>query len=253
MLEEKKDYKELINGKIPPWVRRFIKLVGKGINKYEMIRDDETILLGVSGGKDSLALALALSLRKKWLPINYELKPFLINWVEHSLDDEQLLALKTYFKDLGMDLLIVNEDQFNQGFKNEFNCYLCSRNRRRILFDYARSQNIKKIALGHHLDDIVETSLMNLFFRGTFSSMNPVQDFFDGEIKVIRPMNLVHEQSITRLCECYNIPVAKPVCPYDQINIRSQIKPIIKQISHMDKYAREHIYNAHNFDELLNK
>ena len=81
----KLSYKNIIDGNMNPWVMRFIKDVGKGINDFDMIRDKENILIAVSGGKDSLALALALSLRRKWLPITYSLHAVMINWIEHHL------------------------------------------------------------------------------------------------------------------------------------------------------------------------
>ena len=141
---------------------------------------------------------------------------------------------------------MLDEHQFPSSFNGDFNCYLCSRNRRRILFEYAARNNIRLIAMGHHLDDLVETSLMNLCFRASFSTMLPVQDFFDGKLFIIRPLIETHESVTRRLSECYDLPVIKPVCPYDQTNIRSQLKPIVKSLCHIDSLTREHIYKAHN-------
>lgn len=245
----KLSYKNLIDGNMQPWVMRFIKAVGKGINDFDMIRDGETVLLAVSGGKDSLALALALSLRRKWLPIHYNLKAIMINWIEHPIDPAFRPRLEQYFKDLDIDFEIRDESQFPTSFKDEFNCYLCSRNRRRILFEIAQKEGYKLIAMGHHIDDLVETSMMNLFFRAEFATMNPVQEFFDGQLYVIRPMIQVHEQTTRRLSEVYDLPTIKPVCPYDQTNIRANLKPIVKEICQINKLAREHVYNAHDFTE----
>jgi tRNA 2-thiocytidine biosynthesis protein TtcA len=240
-------YTELIEGNIPPWVMRFIKQTGKTINKFSMIRADETVLLSVSGGKDSLALALALSLRRKWMPVSYNLKALMINWIEHPIPNEYRQYLADYFAALDIDFSIVDESQFPYSFAGEFNCYLCSRNRRRIMFEHCEREGISLVAMGHHLDDLVETSLMNLCFRANFSTMLPVQPFFDGKIDIIRPMIEVHESAIKRLGQCYDLPIVKPVCPYDQTNIRARLKPIVGDLSHIDKLAREHIFNAHTF------
>jgi tRNA 2-thiocytidine biosynthesis protein TtcA len=244
---EKLPYSSLIKGDMPNWVRRYIKQVGKTINTFEMVKDGETILLSVSGGKDSLALALSLSLRRKWLPITYNLKAIMINWIEHPISDEAKVELKKLFAALAIDFVIVDEPQYSLFFKGEFNCYLCSRNRRRILFDYATENKITLIALGHHLDDLVETTLMNTCFRGNFSTMKPIQEFFSGEIHIIRPMIEVHEHVLSRLADAYDLPVVKPVCPYDQSNIRSKLKPIISSLARIDKLTREHIFQAHDF------
>lgn len=247
------DYRELIDGNIPPYVMRFIKQVGKTINKFNMIQKDDEVLLGVSGGKDSLALALSLSLRRKWLPVDYKLRALMINWIEHPIEDNAKDKLYEYFENLSIDFKIIDETQFPTSFKDDFNCYLCSRNRRRILFQYASDHNEKLIALGHHLDDLVETTLMNLCFRAEFSTMLPIQEFFGGKLHIIRPLTEVHENTLKRISEAYNLPVVKPVCPYDQSNIRSKLKPIIKELKHIDKLTLEHVFKAHDFDYRLDK
>ncbi len=250
---EKLSYKKLIEGDIPPWVRRYIKQTGKTINTFDMIRDNETILLSVSGGKDSLALALALALRRKWLPIKYNLKAVMINWIEHPISDSAKARLYEFFESLDIDFTIFDEPQYSPSFKGEFNCYLCSRNRRRILFNYAKENDLKIIALGHHLDDLVETTLINTCFRGNFSTMLPVQEFFKSTLFIIRPMIEVHEKVLIRLAENYDLPVVKPVCPYDATNIRSKLKPIISSLAHIDKLTREHIFKAHDFSEKISR
>ncbi len=244
---EKQSYHELIHGDMPPWVRRYIKQTGRTINKFSMIHSDDRVLLAISGGKDSLALALALSLRKKWMPIDYKLEGVLINWREHPITETNLAQLKEYFSALDIPLNIINAHMFPDSFQDQFNCYLCSRNRRRILFKTAAERDITLVAMGHHLDDLVETSLINLCFRADFSTMLPVQEFLSGKLYVIRPLIQVKENIITRLAEQYDLPVCKPVCPFDKTNIRSRLKPIVKELAHIDKLAREHIFNAHNF------
>ncbi len=244
---EKISWRKLLEGDIPPWVMRFIKLTGKAINKHQMIRDEDLVLLSVSGGKDSLALALALSIRLKWLPITYRMQALMINWIEHPISEDAKAKLHEYFEALGIPLTILDEIQYPESFKGEFNCYLCSRNRRRILFNYAVERDCSLIAMGHHLDDLVETSLLNLAARAKFSTMLPVQEFFKGKIHIIRPMIEVHEQTTRRLSEVYDLPTVKPVCPHDQTNIRSRLKPIIRDLVLLDRDAREHIYNAHAF------
>lgn len=244
---EKKSYHELIDGKMPPWIHRLIKQAGRSINTYGMIRSGDRILLAVSGGKDSLALALAVSLRKVWLPIDYHLEGVLINWREHPIPQDKLDNLHSFFDALKIPLKIIHADMFSQSFKGDFNCYLCSRNRRRILFTEADQRDFKIVAMGHHMDDLVETTLINLCFRGNYSTMLPVQEFFSGKLHIIRPLIEVKEHALVRLAQEYDLPVAKPVCPFDQTNIRSKLKPVIRELAHIDKLTREHIFKAHEF------
>ena len=244
-------WKDLLQGNMPPWVMRFVKLTGKAINTHAMIRGGDEVLLSVSGGKDSLALAFALAVRLSWLPVKYCLRAVMINWIEHPIPNDAKARVADYFHELGIPLEILDEQQYPESFKGVFNCYLCSRNRRRILFTYAKNHGCRLIALGHHLDDLVETSLLNLVSRASFSTMLPVQEFFGGELHVVRPMIEVHEHTILRLSEVYDFPVVKPVCPYDQTNIRSRLKPIVLELSRIDRDVREHIYHAHEFSYKL--
>lgn len=240
--------RDMADGSIPPWIRRFIKQTGRGINRFKMIEERDRVLLGISGGKDSLALAMALSLRLKWLPISYELSAIMINWREYAISNKEIGALMDFFQVLNIPFEIINAHMFPESFNNSFNCYLCSRNRRRILFEYAEKNSITKIALGHHLDDLTETTIMNLCFRGDFSTMNPVQDFFKGKIHIIRPMCEVRESVIHRIVRECDLPVSVFDCPHKDTNLRVKIKPIIKQLSHIDKLTREHIFAAHKFN-----
>ncbi len=242
-------WRELVSGNIPipPWVMRFIKLTGKGINRHTMIKDNDSLLLSISGGKDSLALALALSIRLKWLPITYSMHAVMINWIEHPIEDEACQNLKEFFSALGIPLVILHETQYPSSFRGDFNCYLCSRNKRRILFTYAEKHGYKLIAMGHHLDDLVETTLLNLTSRAKFSTMLPVQEFFGGKIHIIRPMIEVHESTIQNLTTQYQLPATKPMCPHDQTNIRSKLKPIVRELARIDRDVREHVYHTHHF------
>ena len=250
-MNEKLSYRDLIAGDIPPWVMRFIKGAGKAINRYRMIQGGDDVLIAASGGKDSLALALALSLRRKWLPVSYTLRALMINWIEHPIPEEYRDLLSQYFDALGIRLMIIDEPQFPSSFRDDFNCYLCARNRRRILFSHAEETGTKLIAMGHHLDDLAETTMMNLCFRASFSTMLPVQEFFGGKMHIIRPLIETRESVTQRLAEIYDLPVVKPVCPYDQTNVRARLKPIIRELSHIDKLTREHIYNSHDFSACI--
>lgn len=241
------DYKDVMKGNIPPYLMRTIKEIGKTINTFSMINENDNVLLGISGGKDSLVLSLALSVRRKWLPIKYSLNAVMINWENAKATDSQIDELYKYFDVLEIPFKVISAIQESPDKTKKFNCYICSRNKRRILFKEAFEQKISKVAQGHHLDDFVQTSLMNLTLRGKFESMLPVQDFFDGKIKVIRPLCQTYENNISMISKRLNLPVIASKCPLDKTNIRSEIDKIVKSLSYLTPYAREHIFNAHNF------
>ncbi len=244
-MAENPQLKALFDGSVPPWVHRFAKQTGRGINEHKMITDGDAVIVGVSGGKDSLAMALALSLRRQWLPIKYEPEAVMIEWKEYPLSTEYREKLETFFRTIRMPLTILTYRMQPESFGGRFNCYLCARNRRRILFDYAAEKGIRKIAFGHHLDDLVETSLMNLFHRGNLDPMKPVSPFFDGKIEVIRPLCLVKESAVRRLAQAFDFPILEIDCPYKEINLRKDVKEIVRMMTKIDPLTREHIYNAY--------
>jgi tRNA 2-thiocytidine biosynthesis protein TtcA len=223
---------------------RFVKLVGKGINRYDMIRPGDRVLVGVSGGKDSLSVALALSLRLRWLPVSYSIEALSIDWEEYPLTQEQLEDLAEFFDAIEVPLRIERARMMPDSFGGTFSCYHCSRNRKRILFERMRAQGIRKLVLGHHMDDIIETTLMNLIYHGSFATMMPVQEFFDGGLTLVRPMCLVKEQMVKNTAEFLEFPLVKPECPFHETNIRAQLKPLIRQMVHLNKQARENLYRA---------
>ena len=237
------DIREVLK-KTPPWLYRIVKETGKGINRFNMIVGGDDVLLAISGGKDSLVLALCLALRLKWLPVSYNLKALHINWKEYPMPEDLSKEIKEFFKQLNIPYESASHSMHPESFKGDFSCYLCARNRKRILFDYADKHNIKKIATGHHMDDIIETTLINMCFRGNFSTMMPVQDFFNGKLKLIRPMALVTETKVKLVSDRLNLPVYHTECPHKETNMRLKVKPIIKDLSRMDKNVREHIFNS---------
>jgi tRNA 2-thiocytidine biosynthesis protein TtcA len=222
----------------------FTKKAGRGINRYGMIAEGEKIMIGVSGGKDSLSLCYALSHRLKHLPITYELLGVHIVWREHPLTEIQLQGIREYVEGLGIRLIVVRADMFPASFRGRFDCYLCSRNKRRIMFDVADREGVRKIALGHHMDDIIETTLMNLFFHGSFATMMPVQEFFGGKLKIIRPLCEVKEKEVHRAARILGCPVAAVDCPRKDENRRVEMKEMIKRLHRINRRVRENIYGA---------
>jgi len=232
------------------------KKAGRAINKYGMFMQGERILLGISGGKDSLVLAFALASRLARLPVSYQLEAVFINWREASIQDDAYQALCSYFKELGIPLTRLDESMFPKSFKGSFNCYLCSRNKRRILFTEAFRRGLKTIALGHHLDDFIETTLINLCFHGKFESIKPVQNFFKGKIRIIRPLCEIKEKEISRASRILQAPVFNNPCPRKDINCRLVFKDIIHRLEKINRHVRENIFYAPyrlsqtNLDEL---
>ncbi len=238
-------WSDLLTAQPPPVVMRFLKRLGRGINRYAMIGDGDRVLVSVSGGKDSLALAYGLKLRLRFLPISYELYPVMINWREHPHTSERVASIRAFFDALELPLHIIEADMKPESFGGRFDCYRCGRNRRRILFDLVREwEGRPLIATGHHLDDIVQTTLMNMCFRGSFSTMNPVQPFFDDALRVVRPLCEVRERMIIEVAEAVALPVGSIDCPFRERNIRTRVAPVIDELERINPGVRENIYRS---------
>ncbi len=235
---------DILQGRIPPWIRKILKQCGRGINHHRMIRDGDRILLGVSGGKDSLALAFCLALRRRWLPITYTLEALQIDWKEYPLSDSQKNQLTQFFGALEIPLTFQPVTMLSESFHRPFSCYLCSRNRKRVLFDEAGRRGISRIALGHHRDDIILTTLMNMIYRGNLATMMPVQEFFGGRIHLLRPLCEVSEAPLQRLARRLDFPVASIGCPYKETNLRDQMGPLMAELERLNPRVRDNLYRA---------
>ena len=212
-----------------------LKKVGKTIKKYGMIERGDRILVGVSGGKDSLSLLKILHDREGFYPHSYEILALHVvsDMPCEGLADEAVL--EKHFKKNGYPYMMVKLrlEPGNRGF----NPYWCSRNRRRVLFDTANRLGYNKIALGHHRHDVIETFLLNMFYHAELSTMLPVQSLFDGKITIIRPLFNIPESDTKKLARLYGFPTAHCRCPVEGESTREMFKRIIREIERTNPKA----------------
>lgn len=237
--------KKIIDGKCLPWIDRFIKHTGKGIDRFGLA-DDDDILIGVSGGKDSLSLSLGLRMLQKYHKKKFRLSAVHIDWEEFPANEEQKDKLVSFFDTLEIPFQIKPFSMFTKKSEKDFSCYFCARNRKLLIFRIAEEASIQKVAFGHHLDDHIETSLMNLFFRAKLEPMQPKSIFFKGKIEVIRPLCLVPEYVTKKLAGFLSMPVIEIDCPYKETNLRVHIKALIKHLYGLNRHIRKHIFEAYD-------
>ncbi len=218
--------------------------VGKALHQYDMISHGDRILVGLSGGKDSFILRWILSERLKRIPINYELYSV---HVDLGFDDGFSKSLAEYCRQIGFELRIEHTDYgvLAHSSKNRENpCFLCSRLRRKRLFEIADELGCNRLALGHNKDDIIETLFMNIFYAGEISSMLPFQSFFQGKFSVIRPLAFVDEDIIERFAREKGYPVFKNPCPSIKSTKRHEIKKILTQLYRNNTKVKGNIFRA---------
>ncbi|MBL8968761.1 MAG: adenine nucleotide alpha hydrolase [Spirochaetaceae bacterium] len=239
---------EALRGKAPPWLERFLSAVGRGAHRHAMFAPGDKVLIGVSGGKDSLALAAALALRRRRLPFDLELRGVLVDWTPFPAAPEGLARIEACFRLLGLPFEVLRADPADYAASGPFSCYACARARKRLLFGRAQELGFGVVAFAHHLDDFAETALMNLCFRGRFEPLAPVRNFGEGRgkapIRVVRPLCELRESAVRTLAARLELPVLSVDCPYKATNLRGSLKPIVADLSKMDTLVRENIYRA---------
>ena len=217
------------------------KKVGKAISDYKMLKEGDKVLIAVSGGKDSLSLLKIMKERIKFVPIHYEIIACFVDmgfkWVNKDI-------LIEYFKEESIPYIIAHPSEEWKGEEEKFGCFWCSWNRRKALFNLAHEIGCTKIAFAHHLDDIVETMLLNLFFQGEIGTMKPYQEMFDGELAIIRPLAYVEEKELLRLATKLDLPVIFYECPYSQTSKRKLLKGILEELKKHNKNVKKNIFRS---------
>ena len=224
-------------------MRRISQRFNKGVVKYRLIDDDDKILVGLSGGKDSLALLELLAKRSRILKPKFSVVAVHVSMsnIPYQAD---LDYLRAYSEGLGVPF-IHYETSFDPSTDTRKSpCFLCSWNRRKALFTVAQEQGCNKIALGHHMDDILETLLMNLTFQGAFSTMPPKLVMNKFDMTIIRPMCLVHESDLEEMAEVRQFKKQIKNCPYETQSNRTDMKGVLKQLETLNPEARYSLWGS---------
>lgn len=228
-------------------VKEIRHLVGKGIHTREMLRDGDHVLVAVSGGKDSLSLLWLLRERIKRVPIQYRITAA---HVDPGFGADSAGRMETFFTKHGFEHKIKKGDMGPKahGPENRENpCFLCSRLRRKVLFEMASVLGCNKIAFGHHKDDVIETFFLNVLYGASISTMLPVQEFFNGQISVIRPMYMVDADIIARYAKIMKFPEIDVGCPTSGSSSREEVKKMLKHFYRTNRKIKGNIFHAlHN-------
>ncbi|GAB4567640.1 MAG: tRNA 2-thiocytidine(32) synthetase TtcA [Anaerolineae bacterium] len=203
-----------------------LKRVNRAIRDFAMIRDGDRIAVAVSGGKDSLGLLHLLSQRRRSAPEKYELIGIHIRGDGRG-PTEPYEPLETWLRQL--DIPVVCEDwDLPPDEPLPMNCFRCSWNRRRQLFLTAHRLGCNVVALGHHADDIIETFLLNLFQNGRLDTMAPHSVYFDGVLRLIRPLIYAPEKEMRRLAAAMGFPPPPPSCPQSDSTAREDAHQLLQ-------------------------
>ena len=234
---------------------RFVKAMAT----YHLIEDDDRILVGLSGGKDSLLLTELLANRAKIDHPRFSVEALHVRMenIQYETDtsylqqfcDEQgvKLHLRTTRFEIGEET--VNDARDARRQKQP--CFLCSWMRRKEMFNLAQELGCNKIALGHHQDDMLHTALMNLTFQGRFDTMPARLKMRKMPLTMIRPLCLIEEADIKAYAEMKGYQKQKKICPYETNSHRTDIKRLYDEIEQINPEARYSIWRALNAENKL--
>lgn len=227
-------------------MQKLMSRMRAAMEKYNMIEDGDKIAVGLSGGKDSVALLAALSQMRVFYPKKYSLVAITVD-MRFDNKDSDFSELQKLCERLEVEFVIKKTELADIIFniRNESNpCSLCAKMRRGILHDTAIENGCNKVALGHHMDDAAETFLMNLLKGGNIDSFCPVTYLSRKNIHVIRPMVLASEALVAGAVKHSNLPVVKSKCPMDKTSERQKTKDLIKELNKEYPGIREKIIGA---------
>ena len=212
-------------------LNEFTGTVRRAVDDYAMIDFNDRVAVGVSGGKDSLLLLLALNHLRKFYPKPFELEAITI---ELGFEGMDFTPVRELCQQLDIPYTCVKTDIKEVVFdvrKEDNPCSLCAKMRRGALNDTIRSRGISKLALGHHFDDAVETFMLSLLFEGRISCFRPVTYLDRSGVTQIRPLIYAGEQKVSNVAAALQLPVVENPCPQDKSSKRREIKELLKTMS----------------------
>lgn len=219
---------------------KLAKLVEVALRRYDMIQEGDRVLVAVSGGKDSTSLAYDLAMKRRWWPVHFELLALHIESDFSVCEHVEGLMRGWDIPYEKIDVPVVG--RLKPG--RDMNCYWCSTQRRTELIRYAQAKGFNKIALGHHLDDIVETLMMNMLYKGEISGMMPVLKYDKYPISIIRPLALCEEREIIAFAEEKGFRSVTCSCGYGNDSKRRIVREKIRELTGGSSELKHNLYNS---------
>lgn len=245
-------YREIEKSIIKKYRKEIWSRFVRAIKDYELINEGDKIMVCISGGKDSFLLAKCMQEIKRHGQVDFDVKYVCMN---PGYSEKNLLLIMENAKTLNIPLEIFNSDVFEVAEKlaEENPCYMCARMRRGFLYSKAQELGCNKIALGHHFDDVVETTLLSMFYGSEIKTMMPKlhSDNFDG-LELIRPLYLVKERDVINWRNSNNLTFLNCACKFtervsiegDKVSKRKEIKELIKKLREVNLNIDSNIFKS---------
>ena len=214
-------------------IRTVLACIRKADQRYNLINHGDKIMIGLSGGKDSVALTYALSLYQKFSHTDFVIQPVMLDLGFPGFNPYEM---NKFCESLGLKLLVVDNTevyrilQIQQKDKEHLPCSICSRMKKASMNKVAKELGFNKVSFAHHADDAIETYMMNTLFGGRVASFSPKMHLERADITFIRPLIHVRESDIIKLVKEENLPVLASGCPANMHTRREDMKLLLKDI-----------------------
>lgn len=225
-------------------LQRLYSYTRQCIQQFDLIQEGDRIAIGISGGKDSLALLYALAGLRKFFPAKFEI---LAVTADLGFGEFDLSGIKKLCEELEVEYHVIKTDIaeiLKQKIQKGSYCAMCAKLRKGAINNFAKEQGCNKVAYAHHQDDMIETMMLSLIYEGQFFCFGPKTYYKEADLTVIRPLINIPEKQIIGFRNKYNLPCVKNPCPHDGITRREYIKNLIAQISRDNPGAKTKMYNA---------
>lgn len=215
-----------------PLAVKIRKQIVQALNDFDMIQDGDKIAVAVSGGKDSTILVALLNEIRKRSERKFTIEAMILDQKQPGFD---VTAFKNFIESIGIKLNILEKDTYSvvkaKTPEGSIYCTLCAKFRRAILYDFAHANGFTKMALGHHRDDLIETTLLNMFYIGQLGSMAPKLKSDDGRNIVVRPLAYVAEKDLTQLSQDWGFPIIPcNLCGSQETLKRKKMKKLVQDL-----------------------
>lgn len=211
-------------------LQKLLGYIRKAIEDYNMIEEGDKIAIGLSGGKDSIALTVALKSLQRFYPKKFELEVITVSLGFENLD---FSSMKELCNKLGLNYTIehtsIGQIVFDER-KEKNPCSLCSKLRKGALNNAAKKLNCNKVALGHNKDDVIQTFLLSLFYEGRINTFSPISFLDKKQIYLIRPLIYARDKDIKSFVKKDNIKIVNNPCPANGNTKREDIKNLIYKL-----------------------
>ncbi len=225
-------------------LQQLMSPVRRAVADFNMIKSGDVIAVGLSGGKDSIALLSALAGLRRFYPEKFEVIAVRID-TGIGYDKNEEKALCDYVESLGVKYHVEPTQIYQVVFeerKEKNPCSLCANMRRGALNSTAKKLGCNKVALGHHADDLIETFFLSMIYEGRLSTFQPVTYLSKADLSVIRPLIYVKEHEILSFSK--DKPILKNPCPVDKFTQREAVKETIKKLSEEYPLLKDNVFNA---------